>query len=278
MKYALEYIPVFVLAFMRFAGASLILFLFVRKSLAVKLTHLPLLIAAGATGISIHIAFFFYGLSYTSAINAGVLFASAPLFTLLLAAIFLRENVSKRMFLGALIGFAGIVVVTIPNIQGTVVFSPIGDVFILISTFALVLYQIISKKLFSYYSAPIVTFYSFVIGAITFSPMAINYFIQNPTFIFELPNTALLALTYGIIFSSLLAYSLWQRGLTKVSASRVGFFLYLEPIVTTTTAVILLNEVITPYFVAGSFLIFGGILVAHQHTKSTKKKSKKKRS
>ncbi len=277
MKYALEYVPVFVLAFIRFAGASLILYPFVRKNLAIKPQHFLLIIAAGLTGISFHIAFFFYGLTYTSASNAGVLFASAPLFTLLFAALFLREKISKRMIFGALVGFIGIIVVTIPHAHGTVTFAPIGDILILASTFSLVLYQIFSKKLFAHYTASVVTFYSFLIGSITFAPMALQYFVQKPTFFTELPTNSLLAIGFGIVFSSFIAYSLWQKGLTKVSASRVGFFLYLDPIIATVTAVILLNETITPLFVIGSFLIFGGILIAHSHIKQTRKKSKKRR-
>ncbi len=264
MKFALDYLPVFVLAFIRFSVASLVLFPFVINKLKVQKKDIPMIIVAGLAGISIHIALFFYGLKSTSAINAGVLFASGPLFTIAIALIFLRERITKKMLLGCIIGFIGILTVVIADTNEALQISPIGDLLVLGSTLSFVVFEIVSKKLFKTYSPYTVTFYAFLIGAITFLPFALPYFVHNTqNLLLTLSPMAIFAVMFGIFGSSLTAYLFWQKGLEKIDASKAGFFLYLDPIFATVASVIILGEIITVYFVLGSILIFLGILIAH---------------
>lgn len=265
MKYTLEYIPVFVLAFVRFFGAAILLFPFVYKDLRIKISDIPLFILAGLFGISFHIAAFFYGLTYTFAVNASILAASAPLFTIVLAGILLHEKISRRMIVGASIGLLGILIITVQNFQGGFAISPIGDLLIIVSALSFVLFEIISKKLDTRYSPLVINFYSFLIGSFTFSPIALQYFLENPRLLFEIPSTAQLGLIYGVVFSSFAAYALWQKGLAGLDASKVGLFMYLDPLVATSIAVIVLGEQISPYFIGGAVCIFLGILVARSH-------------
>jgi drug/metabolite transporter (DMT)-like permease len=151
------------------------------------------------------------------------------------------------------------------DMTGGLEVSPIGDVMIIASTFTLVAAEIINKKLFSYYSPFVVTFYMFLIGSLAFSPFAIHFFTTQPGLIMTLPPTAIGSLFYGILFSSFIAYIFWQKGLSQVAASRAGFFVYMDPIITSCLAVLLLNERITLPFLIGTVLIFIGILVAYGH-------------
>lgn len=267
MKFALDYLPVFVLAFLRFALAALILLPIVLPKIKIKREHIPLFILSGISGVTIHIALFFMGLKLTSALNAGVLIATGPLFTLLLSSIFLKEKITKRVLIGCIVGFVGITVITMSHLSGNPQLSPVGDLMIIGSILALVIYEIFSKKLFETYTPLVVTFYSFLIGAITFGPASVPFFINNPMILTQIPHTALFALVFGILFSSLTAYLCWQKGLSKIHASKAGFFLYLDPVFATMASVIILHEVITPQFVIGSIIIFIGMLIAQlRHT------------
>jgi drug/metabolite transporter (DMT)-like permease len=62
-----------------------------------------------------------------------------------------------------------------------------------------------------------------------------------------------------------LAFGLWQFGISKVSETNVGFFLYISPIVTTLIAITFLGEHVTAEFLIGSLLIVIGLLVAEAH-------------
>lgn len=265
MKYALDYIPVFVLAFLRFGIATIILLPLVWGKLTIQKNHYWLFALSGFLGIFVHILLFFFGLQHTTAMNTGVLIATSPLFLMIAAGLFLKERISKRMALGGIFGFMGIIVIMLKDMNGSVEVSPLGDFLIIGSTLTLVSSEIMNKKLFKFYSPLVVTFCVFLIGSLGFSPFAIQYVIEHPQFLFTLPSTALLALYFGIVCSSFIAYILWQKGLSQVAASRAGFFVYMDPIITTVLAVIILHEVIDLSFVIGTLLIFGGILLAYGH-------------
>lgn len=281
MKLTLTAVPVFTLAFLRFGTASILLLPFVFRKLTIKEKDWPLLIAASVCGVTLNISFFFLGLKLTTALNAGVIIASTPILTMFFAHLLLKEKITQNLVIGGVLGFGGIgIIIGRDFFENGLSLSPLGDFLILLALLAFVLYEVFSKKLSKKYSSFVITFYSFAIGAIIFFPAAISEFQQNPLWMTNFPLPAFLGLVYGAVFSSFAAYSLWQWGLAKISVSRVGFFFYLDPVVATIVAVILLSEKITPAFVAGAVFIFLGLFLAegrlpyhHQLSKQNGKKS-----
>jgi len=263
MKQTLVHVPIFTLAFIRFGAAAFLLFPFVYNRLAIKKGDLPLLILCAAFGVTFNIAFFFWGLTMTSALNAGIIIATGPLFILLGAVIFLKEKINRQLIVGLIIGVAGIgIIIGADALKNGISLSPLGDFIILLSLLSFVFYDILSKKLFKKYSPLTITFYSFLIGAIVFFPAASYEFLNTQDWMANLPPQAILGIIYGIFFSSLLAYTVWQWGLSKMDASRVGFFYYIDPVASTIGAVVILSEKITQPFVLGAILIFLGLFFA----------------
>jgi drug/metabolite transporter (DMT)-like permease len=75
---------------------------------------------------------------------------------------------------------------------------------------------------------------------------------------------AWLALAFLGIFCSGLAYVFWYGGLERIPASRVGVFLYLEPIVTAVVAAALLGEAATFYTWLGGAAIVAGVWLVNR--------------
>jgi len=266
MKLTLQEIPIFTLAFIRFGGASLLLFPFVYNKLTIKRGDILMLVLASFCGVSLNIAFFFSGLKFTTALNTVLLGTTGPLFVLLAAHIFLKEKWRKKTILGALLCFTGVgVVIGRDIISNGLHLSPIGDTFILLSVLSFVGYAIISKKLNKIYSFPVLAFCSFLIGAITFAIPAIFEYFQNPLWVKNVSNISIFGAFYGIVFSSLFAYSLWQWALTRLEATSVAIFGYIDPALATIASVLILGETITPIFILGAWLILSGIVVAQGH-------------
>ncbi|MCL4417029.1 MAG: DMT family transporter [Actinobacteria bacterium] len=263
MKYTLLTVPLFTLAFTRFFFASLILLPFVYKKLKINKEDLPVLTLCACSGITFNISFFFLGLTLTTALNAGIIISTLPIFTILFAIFFLKEKIKKRLVFGAIIGISGIGIIIGHDItKNGVSLSPVGDFILLLSMFSFVIYEIFSKKLFKKYSPSVITFYAFAIGALSFLPAFIYETTYNLTWVNNLSNTVILGIIYGIFFSSLSAYCLWQWGLSKIDASKAGFFFYLDPIASTVAAVLILSEKITTSFALGAILIFLGLFFA----------------
>jgi drug/metabolite transporter (DMT)-like permease len=72
------------------------------------------------------------------------------------------------------------------------------------------------------------------------------------------------------IFPSVLAYRFWNSALRKVSANKVGIFLYLIPIYTTVISTLFLRESLKLFQIFGGLLIFTGVLLVTRSSFSKK--------
>lgn len=262
MKWTLIEVPVYTLAFLRFFLASLLLFIFFRPSLKVAKRDWPLLIAAALFGITIHIPLFFFGLRYTSSINAGVIATAMPILVVISAGIFLHEKVTKNLFVAAALGALGVLLIIFEPLRDEG-FSPSvwGNLLLFLSILYNVGFEIMCKKLFKNYKPFTVTFYAFLIGSLFFLPIALPSMIESLPQIYKTPNFYI-GVPFGIVFTSTLAYAFWQWGLSKLPASKVGFFIYLDPVVAAVVAFFLLHEVITLEIFFGALLIVGALYFA----------------
>lgn len=263
MKWALGDISVFTLAFLRYAIPVVLLFLFFRSKLAVKVKDLPIIAVSAFFGITLNIGLYFIGLKYTESINVTIIASSSPIFLILCAMLFLGEHPSKKMLLGNLMGLTGIFLVVIqPLFNHTPSTSFWGNLLILGATFASLINTLISKKIMKSYNAYAVTFWTFLVGAITFIPSFLEDQAKYGIFWQHLDPAGVIGILFGSLVSSLLAWFIFYWGLKYIPASETGVYQYIDPVATLLIAVPLLHEYPTPFFVLGSCLVFLGIYVA----------------
>ena len=268
MKSALEFVPLFSLAFIRFGTASILLYFLLKPKIKLDKKDIPLVIFCGLLGITFNISLYFWGLRLTTALNAGIIEASLPLLTLFFLHFVFKRGISKNLLYGGLIGIVGIIVLIGKDFASPMHLSPLGDFLILASITSFMLYELGLKRLFRKYDPLSMTFYSFAVGAWFFLPAASIEYARSPMWITTVPPHIYLNILYGILLSSLAAHACWQWGLSKISLSKVGFFLYLEPFASMIAAVLLLSERITIPFVIGASLIFLGLFLAEIHISS----------
>lgn len=267
MKLTLQEVPTFTLAFLRMGTASAILSIFVFKNLKVKKQDIKTIVLAGLSGVTFNIALFFLGLKLAPAINAALLVASVPIITLFAANIYLKEKFSPKLLAASAVAAAGVfLIVGLPSTANITQF--IGNILLLLSALAWVFYEIISKKLFTSYSASVVTFWAMAIGALTFLPFAIYEQTTSPGWFNNVTIVGLLGILYGIFFASLTAYWAWQKGLSQMPAGRASFFFYIDPISGAILAIILLGEKVTTNLIIGAVLITFGVILAQFKRKS----------
>jgi drug/metabolite transporter (DMT)-like permease len=63
------------------------------------------------------------------------------------------------------------------------------------------------------------------------------------------------------LFSSVVAYIFWNRGVELVGANVAGLFVHLMPVFGVVLAWLFLGEELSPYHVAGIMLILTGIFI-----------------
>lgn len=266
LKWSLgESSPVFLFAFYRFLFAGVIFFILARPSVRIQKQHIPILVASLFVGTSIHIILAFYGIRLSTAMNASFIATASPFLTLLAGFFILREKLKSNLIIGGILGFLGMLFLIFgPMSSGDLSNTQVlGNALLILSILCWIGYEVVGKKyLFPYYSVRTITFYAFLIGCLSTLPFALKdiptsyIYFSNPQF--------LIGVVFTAIFSSVLAFSMWQWGVSKIEVSRVGFFIYLDPITSSILAIFLLGESFTPSIIIGTIFVLFGLYVAEQ--------------
>lgn len=224
-------------------------------------TRLSLLTILGTTAT---LSLIFLGLERTTALDAVLIIATAPLFIVLAGAIFLKEKITKLEKFGLSLALLGISITVIqPLLERGILAQEnlVGNLLILASNIVWTAFTITSKEDFRRHTPFLITSFSFVLGFLTFIPLA---FLENPNLLLavsRLPLATLLGVLYMSILSSIVAYFTYAWGLSKIEASEAALFLYLEPIFAAPFAYLWLGETVTPVFLLGAVVIAAGVIL-----------------
>ena len=274
-KAALRQVTPVTLVFSRFALGTAVLFLILgirRERLAPPGDAWPMLIVMGFVGVFVHQMLQAHALVLTTAVRTGWLIGLTPIWSAVLAAIFLGEGFGLRKALGLVLGALGaILVITRGEISSRSLALPStrGDLLILASTVNWAVYTILSRNpLRRVGSRPAVAL-SMLIGWV----MLIPFFVKEAGWreYRGLSSTTMAAIAFLGVACSGLGYLFWYAALERIDASQVAAFLYLEPLITLSAAVALLGESVAWTTIAGGVLVLAGVLTvqtAGRHTKA----------
>lgn len=106
---------------------------------------------AAMLGIMVNQSCFVIGLAYTSPINASIITTSLPIVTMVLAAAFLHEPITKMKCGGVLLGATGALILILRG-HDTVSGSGIGDVIVLTAQCAFACYLVFFSRIISRYT------------------------------------------------------------------------------------------------------------------------------
>ena len=264
-KFALLNIPPFTLAFIRFFFAGLLLLPWaIKKWQRLSGKQWLEMAVVAFIGITLHISFFFLGITRTESINAPIIASSAPIFIYLGSLVFLKERPRIRVLSGMLAALVGVLVIIFAPIfldGQTWVFGEVeGNLFILVSTLGVVIQTLIGHNLLKKVNFVQVSALTFLIGAAGFLPFVPK---ELAVWNFSYLNiNGVVGIIYGVFFSSALAYSLFYYGISRLKAQEIGLFSYIDPLAAVVIAIPLLHEYPNLYYFIGSILVFGGIYFA----------------
>jgi drug/metabolite transporter (DMT)-like permease len=247
------------LALLRFGMASVLLatygaFAGLRRP---AISDVPALVLAGVVGITIYNVVLNYGLRTVPAATASFLVASTPIWTSLMAVLFLKERLNRIGWLGILVSFVGIGLISRERGHG-LHFSP-GAILIGLNAIAYAVYIILQKRLLRRFNALEFTTYSFWAGSLLLLPFGGGSLTALHT---ATPN-ATWALVFLGIFPAAVANVAWAQAMATVPASRISSFFYLMPVATVVIAWLWLAEIPTALEWVGGALALTGVLLVN---------------
>ncbi|UAL53383.1 DMT family transporter [Bacillus sp. CMF21] len=265
-KAVLVQLEPFTLLVLRFGIASLFLFLLLflfRQPLKIKMDYLPEVFILAVLGIFVHQVIQAAALKSIQASEAGWIISFSPIFTAVLASLFLKETFTLFKAAGMSIAVLGVLLITSYGQGGSLTFhANMGYALMILSTLNWAVYSILIKKLKIPYPALTITFYTSLIGFL----MTIPFFMRNNGWVqlTVLTQENWTHLLFLGIFVSAVAYWFWGKALEVMEAAKVSSFLYFEPLATVIAAVILLNEPFLLMSGAGGLLIIAGVMIVNR--------------
>jgi drug/metabolite transporter (DMT)-like permease len=267
-KAAVSEISPVTLIFLRF-GIGVVVLAFAVWRLGIIRTvsrrNLLLLILLGAIGIPIHQGLQANGLVVTAATSVAWLVALTPVFTALLAWLFLSESFGTTKTLGLIIAFLGaLIVITKGSLTADLLRLPstTGDFLALASALNWAIFTVISKPVLKRLHPTLMIAFVMAIGWIFVLPFLISA--QGWNEFSRLSMSGWIAVVFLGIFCSGIAYIFWYDALAQIDASQVAAFIYLEPFVTVIIAAMVLGEAITPVSIVGGLTILLGVYLVNR--------------
>lgn len=209
-------------------------------------------------------AFQTFGLQYATSSEAGILLASSPIFTLLLATFLLNEKTNLLQKISILISVAGVIYITLMKGSSIEISGIKGITLLLLSSLSISGYHVMAKVLAKDFSKMELSFVMSMAGFVFFNIIAIGKHLIDGdinTFLLPLKNIQfILAIIYLGVLSFLVSSLSINYILSKMEASKVSVFSNLGTVISIIAGVIFLNEKVYYYHIIGSIFIVGGVM------------------
>lgn len=267
-KILLKAISPIEILFIRFTIGFIVLLVFCPHRLKVKDRKQELYFAAaGLCGVTLYYLFENIALTYTFASNVGVIISIAPFFTAIFAHLFLdREKLRLQFFIGFAVAVMGIFLLSF-NGSNNLKLNPLGDILAVLAAVVWAAYSVLTKRISGFHYNTIQATRRIFFYGLVFMVPALFIFGFEPK-VNQLMQPVIL---FNILFlglgASALCFVTWNTSVKILGAIKTSVYIYMVPVITVITSVIVLRETITGVAVFGIVLTLSGLIISEMKSK-----------
>ncbi len=210
-------------------------------------------------GVVLNQLFFIGGLSLTTASNTSLLAVMIPVFALAVGSLLGFERLTKIKIIGIILAAIGVIILIDPRKASFSSQTTLGDIFIVINCLAYGIYVATSREAIMRNGIFRSMMWVFIFASIVTIPLGV-WSLSSIDIASVEPRIWWTILWIGI-GATAAPYLLNAYALSKVDPSMVAVFVYLQPLIGFSLAVLFLGESITTIFIAASLLIFVGVFL-----------------
>ncbi len=246
---------------LRFALVAVLLFPFLwlrRVPLRIQREDIPRFIVGGLCGFAFYNMLYVIGLSHTSAFSAAILVSLAPIFILMLSAVFGLEAVRRLQWGGVALSFLGVGIFI-----GDKLFAgepAIGDLLNVIAALCFAVYGLTTRPLVLRYGAETTTAWAVLVGLVAVLPFTLGT-VQDENW-GSLSGFEWFSIAYAAIGSVMLGYSLWGWAISRAGAGRSVPYLFLIPVFTGIFSVAFRGDHLGAAQLIGGAIALAGVAIA----------------
>lgn len=259
------HVPPLTITTLRWLLAAAVLFPFVRGHLVrdwpLIRKHVGVLVYLSLIGGGVFGALQFVGLQLTTALNVSVMNSLAPVFMAAAGAAMFGDRLTGGQLAGIVISLLGVLAIITkldPGVLTHVSFNT-GDILILINMVLWAVYSASLRWRPKIHPASFMFMFCLISGIAILPAMAWEY---STGFVLQPTALTFSAIAFVTIFSTIVAFACWTRGIELIGPNRAGVFLHLIPIFSALLTGTLLGEPLMGYHVVGFALILAGVWCA----------------
>ena len=257
-------VPPIALTFWRCLFAALIALPFVfgtlRRQRHILVAHWRLVLGFGVLWALAGHALTYAGLLTTTAINGGVIAATQPALTIIVAWFLLRDAINARQGLGVGVALIGTLVIAIRGditLLWTLQFV-IGDFLIVLSMLSFSVYNVLVKKAPRELDPFVLMVAIMISSCLVLLPFyGLEAAFDDRQLVWNAPT--IWTILYTAIFASIAAVVLMNLGIQQVGPGVAAMFINLVPVFAIILAVMFLGELFCTYHALGIALVVGGV-------------------
>ena len=240
------------------AAAFLTASLFVRREPGALRDRLSLFFAA-LLGIVLNQGSFILGVSMTSPIDASVVTTTAPIFAMIIAALYLREPITGMKIAGVAIGAVGalMLIFSSPAAASSGSGSVGGDLLCMFAQLSYATYFVVFKGLIGRYGPVTLMKWMFLFATLCWLPFGAEDFVSTRWQAFGWRNFA--EVGFIVLGATFLTYLLLPVGQKNLRPTVGCMYNYLQPLVASLVAVLAGMDRFTTIKAAAVVLVFAGV-------------------
>ena len=226
-------------------------------------------VLAGLCGICLYYLLENIALTYTMASNVGVIISVAPFFTAMLSRLFLKSEGKLRanFFIGFVVAMAGVALISFNGSRMEL--NPAGDVLAVMAAFVWACYSILTRKISSFgYPVILTTRRTFFYGILFMIPALFLFDFEMGLERFA-DMAHLLNILYLGLGASALCFVTWNLAVKVLGAVKTSVYIYMVPVITVVTSVLVLKEPVTWVSVMGTVLAVAGLFLSEYNGKGS---------
>lgn len=223
------------------------------------LKDIPVIFLLGFLGIFVYHIAQNYGEITVTAGSAAMIMSSVPIFTAILATLFLGEKLRLWGWLSILVSFFGVYLIALGEKEGMK--FDWGVILLLLAAISTSAFFVLQKSYLQKYGALHLVTYAIWAGTLLlliFAPGLVEEIANAPT-------EATISMIYLGIFPSAVAYFTWSYALSRAPTSIVASFIYLQPVLAIVIAWIWLNEMPVLISMIGGVSSIGGVFLVNKY-------------
>lgn len=218
-------------------------------------------VAAGFCGICLYYLLENIALTYTMASNVGVIISVAPFFTAIISHLVTKEErLRVNFFAGFVVAMVGIALISFNGSK--LELNPMGDLLALLAALVWACYSILTRKIGSFgYNTILTTRRVFAYGIMFMIPTLFLFDFNWDVTRFVKP-AYLFNIVYLGLGASALCFVTWNFAVKVLGAVKTSVYIYMVPVITVVTSVIILHEKITIMAGIGTVLTLAGLFIS----------------